>query len=362
LIATPIRSFRIAESSHIPHAATTLHCDNDIQSIRLFAPVSSEVFSFTNQSCGCRKLTVQKSQVRSMRAPLIAVVIFTMNYREVQLNRGFTLIELLVVVAIIAVLVALLLPALSTARYTSRLAVCKNNLRQISTGIIAYAADGSGWYPATTPTRTRTWSPQDFAMLAPYYGAPKYGDWRDVSWRNRLWQCPQGITENPGGVTAPQTHSGILSYYALYFNTLSGVFGGIAGPSGAWYAIEPANMLRRSGDTLRLNATGGFAGGITGLRYNILASDICQRTLLNGNNVLQTNHILGGDRSRQVHFTPVPLYWGSQTGQGTANFALDDGSVQPYKMIYPTMLQHLNLATTFGIPCDPFLFPKSWGR
>jgi prepilin-type N-terminal cleavage/methylation domain-containing protein len=61
---------------------------------------------------------------------------------------GFTLIELLVVVAIIAVLVAMLLPALNQARMKAKLTLCANNLREIGVGIMAYSQENSDRYPA----------------------------------------------------------------------------------------------------------------------------------------------------------------------------------------------------------------------
>ncbi len=67
-------------------------------------------------------------------------------------TRAFTLIELLLVVAIIAILAAMLMPALSSAAAKSRKAGCLNNLKQLELGCHLYAGDNDGRLPENLPT------------------------------------------------------------------------------------------------------------------------------------------------------------------------------------------------------------------
>lgn len=71
------------------------------------------------------------------------------NTHTCAFNRAFTLVELLTVVAIVALLLALLLPALGQAKEQARVAVCVSNLRQIVTGVASYAADNVGHSPSS---------------------------------------------------------------------------------------------------------------------------------------------------------------------------------------------------------------------
>ena len=101
-----------------------------------------------------------------------------MYYRSDRPGRGFTLIELLVVISIIALLIGILLPALSMAREAGRNSVCLSQQRQVLTGIHTFAADHRGFIPpgvmSTTASGTFSAQPWD-DTLHDYIGGPNRG-------------------------------------------------------------------------------------------------------------------------------------------------------------------------------------------
>ena len=76
--------------------------------------------------------------------------------RNVAKKRGFTLIELLVVIAIIAILAALLLPALQRARDRARMSLCQSNLKQLFISLTVYMQDMGDIMPVANCDSGRT--------------------------------------------------------------------------------------------------------------------------------------------------------------------------------------------------------------
>ena len=92
-----------------------------------------------------------------------------------QVKRSFTLIELLVVIAIIAILAAMLLPALQTAREKGRSGSCTSNLKQILNACQMYGNDNGGWfYHYQGGMIDDYYTSSAYSRIATYCGGPSY--------------------------------------------------------------------------------------------------------------------------------------------------------------------------------------------
>ncbi len=109
-------------------------------------------------------------------------------------HRAFTLIELLVVIAIIAILSAILLPSLGTARDRARSMSCKNNFKQIGIGIFQYSMDFNDYLPAEDITDPETalngyWT--SFLIFKKYLSKSVFacpGRNNDGLWTTKYWR------------------------------------------------------------------------------------------------------------------------------------------------------------------------------
>src|SRR5688572_26417446 len=100
--------------------------------------------------------------------------------------RGFTLVELLVVIGIIAILIAILLPALQKARSAANTVVCSSNLRQLSTCMLMYMTDYKG---KLMPHWTK--GPMWQYQLKPYFGKlPGNTSIGNTETREKILKCP----------------------------------------------------------------------------------------------------------------------------------------------------------------------------
>ncbi len=101
-----------------------------------------------------------------------------MNRRKRRCCQAFTLIELLVVVSIIAILAAMLLPAVSLVRGMARRTICASHMRQLGNYLLVFTNDYDGMFPPSTYETTYTWLPGINNSLTPF-GVVGQGSWHN---------------------------------------------------------------------------------------------------------------------------------------------------------------------------------------
>lgn len=169
-------------------------------------------------------------------------------------RRAFSLSELLVVMAIIAVLAALLLPAIRSVRAAGERVDCINNLRQIGMAQGAYCSDNRGFLPfnAVQGTNGSGQSGQDKKqlefMLAPYVAARQDDTGADSWWTGisqlRMWVCKSSPITGfaPWGAVGDPNPKGIQYRYR------DGTVGQVNSYEGAfqylhWYQLKAGDPL-----------------------------------------------------------------------------------------------------------------------
>jgi prepilin-type N-terminal cleavage/methylation domain-containing protein len=213
--------------------------------------------------------------------------------------RGFTLVELLVVIAIIGVLVALLLPAVQSAREAARRTSCTNNIRQF--GLAAHNfADTMGRFPdgvqiANVPAnatqdmlsayRTPGFGPNWAVLMLPFYEQKNLYDansvaidaFRTSNGTNQNWRA---LRSTKIGMFRCPSDAGHQNMFALNLTPPSNSFGqwargSYAGSAGAgWLNFTVNGTSSEVGARSSDSTANGLVGGIFGVNYGARLSEV----------------------------------------------------------------------------------------
>ena len=220
------------------------------------------------------------------------------------MRKAFTLIELLVVISIIALLIAILLPVLSSSKRSAVRMQCASNIRQLATANTAIATERRGYFPLTA----RTLNAQQ-ALQPNYKGSASSAQSADdhVSWINtKLFEDFGEYGMTPSEFTCPNRGEEFIKskgdWWRIGYYTMSGRYvDGSRFKNGATKWVSPMSL--------------------EGPSDLVMATDVMEYGTLSPNS---SSYSHGTDGLVFVSGKKTPEEAGSQGG----NHALADGSVQ----------------------------------